>query len=211
MDQADLFPAAGSKCRKFHDRLLMCFDKVYDPTNRRDRRSHFPMSPSISAARQSSKTSALTSSRANSSAMSARRVVARPPRLAACGRIISANRRHRELRRQAGADAAARYRHRISGLRRGASHVASSWKAARLAVRRREVAWRHRLFDRACDLRCREAALEMAVERPSSRSCHRTASKRAIWGARPRNNEIRVASPLPASRCFGGPRRPNLP
>jgi hypothetical protein len=30
MDQTDLLPAAGSKCRKFHDRLLLCSDKIYD-------------------------------------------------------------------------------------------------------------------------------------------------------------------------------------
>jgi len=40
-------------------------------------------------------------------------------RAAACGRIISANRRRRDLRRQAGADATARYRHCISGLQQG--------------------------------------------------------------------------------------------
>jgi len=42
-------------------------------------------------------------------------------RAAACGRIISANRRRRDLRRQAGADATARYRHCISGLQQGAA------------------------------------------------------------------------------------------
>src|ERR1700704_6005010 len=30
MDQTDLFPAAGSKCCKFHDRLLLLIDKIYD-------------------------------------------------------------------------------------------------------------------------------------------------------------------------------------
>jgi len=42
-------------------------------------------------------------------------------RAAACGRIISANRRRRDLRRQAGAGATARYRHCISGLQQGAA------------------------------------------------------------------------------------------
>jgi hypothetical protein len=30
VDQTDLFPAAGSKCRKFHNYLLLWFDKIYD-------------------------------------------------------------------------------------------------------------------------------------------------------------------------------------